>query len=530
MPITKLQPFNLDSNASYTFGTVTATNFVGNGSQLTGIVTGTTVPTVTAITYPGDDTAADTAGGQTITLTGTGFASGAAVIINGVTAGVVSVVNSTTITFTAPAVTAGSYVVYVVNTNGTTALAVPGIQYSGTPAWTTAAGTLGTYSKQLSFSANLTATGDAPITYSVLSGTLPSGITLTANTGVVSGTTPNVASSTTYNFTIRSTDAQLQDTDRAFSITVVPLNPPPAVQYLVVAGGGAGGGRHGGGGGAGGLLQGTASSIITGSSFTVTVGAGAPTATGGARGGIGSNSILTNASLGTITTYGGGGGGVYPNPNDTGLSGGSGGGGGSDSGTSAGGLASPSGQGNAGGSGVGNQPGDARPTGGGGGAGAAGTNGSYLLAQPGNGGVGVLWLDGYYYAGGGGGGNWSTGIPAGNGGLGGGGGGGMQGHGPAGTGGGSALNSGANGNQSNSNPGNSSGGAAGANTGGGGGGAGQSQYSGYTGTGGAGGSGAVVVRYADTYDAAASTTGSPTVTVAGGFRLYRFTTSGSITF
>jgi len=128
MPITKLQPFNLDSTASYTFGTVTATNFVGNGSQLTGIVSGTTVPTVTAIAYPGDDTAADTAGGQTITLTGTGFASGASVIINGQTAGVVSVVNSTTITFTAPAVTAGSYIVYVVNTNGTTALAVPGIQ------------------------------------------------------------------------------------------------------------------------------------------------------------------------------------------------------------------------------------------------------------------------------------------------------------------------------------------------------------------------------------------------------------------
>ena len=177
MPITKLQPFNLDATASYTFGTVTATNFVGNGSQLTGIVTGTTVPTVTAITYPGDDTAADVAGGQTITLTGTGFVSGATVIINGVTASVVSVVNSTTITFTAPALSAGSYVVYVVNTNGTTALAVPGIQYSGVPAWTTSAGTLGTAVKQTSFTANLSATGDAPISYSVYSGSLPSGLT-----------------------------------------------------------------------------------------------------------------------------------------------------------------------------------------------------------------------------------------------------------------------------------------------------------------------------------------------------------------
>jgi hypothetical protein len=39
----------------------------------------------------------------------------------------------------------------------------------------------------------------------------------------------------------------------------------------------------------------------------------------------------------------------------------------------------------------------------------------------------------------------------------------------------------------------------------------------------------VVIRYADS-QAAATTTGSPTVTVAGGFRTYRFTGSGSITF
>jgi hypothetical protein len=30
--------------------------------------------------------------------------------------------------------------------------------------------------------------------------------------------------------------------------------------------------------------------------------------------------------------------------------------------------------------------------------------------------------------------------------------------------------------------------------------------------------------------AAAATTGSPTITVAGGYRVYRFTGSGSITF
>jgi hypothetical protein len=40
----------------------------------------------------------------------------------------------------------------------------------------------------------------------------------------------------------------------------------------------------------------------------------------------------------------------------------------------------------------------------------------------------------------------------------------------------------------------------------------------------------VIVRYLDAYSEAISTTGSPTLTTTGGYRIYTFTASGSITF
>jgi len=182
---------------------------------------GTTSPTISQIGYGGDDTAADVAGGGLITLTGTNFASGAKVLINTTPVGVVTVVSATQITFTAPQLAAGSYILYVVNLDGSTAIAVPGIQYSGVPAWSTAAGSLGTSYETAAISSTLSATSNSAVTYSVLSGTLPSGATLNSN-GTISGTSPLVSGSTTYTFTIRATDAENQDTDRQFSLTVNP--------------------------------------------------------------------------------------------------------------------------------------------------------------------------------------------------------------------------------------------------------------------------------------------------------------------
>lgn len=53
----------------------------------------------------------------------------------------------------------------------------------------------------------------------------------------------------------------------------------------------------------------------------------------------------------------------------------------------------------------------------------------------------------------------------------------------------------------------------------------------YTGTyGGNGGSGVAIISYSSNYDAASATTGSPTITTSGRYRIYTWTSSGSITF
>jgi hypothetical protein len=114
----------------------------------------------------------------------------------------------------------------------------------------------------------------------------------------------------------------------------------------------------------------------------------------------------------------------------------------------------------------------------------------------------------------GGAGSTTNGATGGTGGTGGGNGG-AGGNGGTGTGGGAGGTGGSSG----------AGGNGTANTGGGGGGGGYS-----AGLGGSGGSGKVTIRYSDSFALAVSTTGSPTIQTTGGFHIYTFTGSGSITF
>jgi hypothetical protein len=299
------------------------------------------------------------------------------------------------------------------------------------------------------------------------------------------------------------------------------LSPLPIdIDYLVVAGGGAGG-NYGasGGGGAGGLRTsygatsgGGASnetaytSVSAGTVITVTVGAGGANQSAGndptqsSTGLSGSNSSISGSSLTTITSIGGGGGARV----GTGGTGGSGGGGGDEDASAPDGVAGGSGtanQGYDGGDGGTGPLGDSiQCGGGGGGASASGSNG-VTSSQGGAGGNGLavsITGSSVSYAGGGGG---STGVSiaalGGSGGTGGGGTGGSNGvHATNGT----------------------------ANTGGGGG--GETNITSYQA--GSGGSGVVILRLlASQYTG--TTTGSPTVTDDGDYKVVKFTGSGSYT-
>lgn len=179
-------------------------------------------PTITGYSISGyDDTAIDPAGGQTIIVTGTGFSAGTSATLGGTIIGAVTYVSQTQITFTAPAKSAGTYSLVVYSASGAAAILVPGLTYSSVPSFTTPAGSIGSAVETTSLNTSVVATSDSSITYSLVSGSLPSGATLASN-GTITGTMPVTSNSTTYTFAIKATDAELQDVTRTFTLTVNP--------------------------------------------------------------------------------------------------------------------------------------------------------------------------------------------------------------------------------------------------------------------------------------------------------------------
>lgn len=464
-------------------------------------------------------------GSATLEITGTNFSTGAiasAIGTNGVEVNansttVNSIVSITTV-FSGLSAAYEPYDIKVTNTSNLFGLLPDSLYINQSPIWQTSSGSLGTFNEQVSITLSALSATDpesTPVTYALASGsTLPSGVSLNGSTGVISGTLPDIATDTTYSFTVNATDGA-NTIPRTFSLTSVAQIE---VEILVVAGGGGGGSQVGGGGGAGGLIYSSAYNITRGISLPVSVGTGGVGGPWqGAPGGSRPGSYGTNTVFGSWTAFGGGGGGGHGS-NDpasgadglitqSGRPGGSGGGGGANSSNGAAGGAtqtSPSGgtgYGFSGGTGfVSNWSG-----GGGGGSGSAGSNSTSNVGGTGGSGkqYSITGTSLFYAAGGGGCGN--LGLDSG-----------AQG--------GSGIGGNGVGNSGNTSTKYATDGAA--NTGSGGGGARD------TGPAGDGGSGVVVIAYPDTKPAAVISSGlvynQPT---RSGYRVYRFTAgTGTVTF
>ena len=204
-------------NAKLTNSTITIN---GSPVSLGGSVTvGETKPTISSISPTVIENTQ-----TSITITGTNFVNGInveAIATNG------SIIQADTVTFnSATSVSAAftistdaTYFLRLENPDGnavrsSTAL----LTVSDAPAWTTSAGSLGTNAAGSAVSYTVAATGAT--SFAIQSGALPGGVTLNTSTGVISGTESGTTAETTYNFTIRASDAENQTADRAFSITI----------------------------------------------------------------------------------------------------------------------------------------------------------------------------------------------------------------------------------------------------------------------------------------------------------------------
>jgi len=470
-------------------GNLSAGGYIlGNGSLLTGLATPLAVSNVRVSDNAGvvqTELAVDTTGGGYVVINGSGFTNTPATVLFGNIAalgfGMNSATSSTYISSSkylcqVPALASGTYAAWMYHNNAVAVLQ-NALKYSIPASWTTAA-LLANVVKNVAFSRTLVATSDSTITYGNTSA-LPTGVTLNASTGVLTGNiTANIAGTDTYGFTIQAIDLELQKSLRTFSLTAtmsilvasggtvttsgnyrihtftssgtftVTANGG-SVEYLVIAGGGGGGVTAGGGGGAGGVLFGTMTSAVQ--AYSVTVGAlGAGGVNSGAVPAVsGSPSVFS-----AFTAVGGGGGGsmdyLVSAVSGRGKDGGSGGGGTRATGTPGTGTA---GQGNDGGLGI---NGDGTTAlGSGGGSYTAAGGGSLAATRGGNGAAGYTSsISGaaVTYAGGGGGGSGSTYV-GGTGGTGGGGNGSKSttvgvaatGYGSGGGGGGASSGNGANG-------------------------------------------------------------------------------------
>ena len=215
----------LDGSAKLTDAVFPAVLPAVDGSNLTGVAE--TKPIISSIS-PDTITNAQTS----ITITGANFVSVPQVEFLNPSTGIwyvantVTFNNSTSLTVQATLTVDAQYKIRIENPNGLAVLSGTILTVSDAPTWTTAAGDLGTFAGDFSGTvATVVATSDSAVTYSettsVLTNASQANCSLNSSTGVITTTDFGGSSTTatTYNFTIRATDAEGQTADRSFSLT-----------------------------------------------------------------------------------------------------------------------------------------------------------------------------------------------------------------------------------------------------------------------------------------------------------------------
>ena len=235
-----------DSSGNLTFAAqATATTFSGSGASLTNIPNGAldnnsitingsavslggnvtigeTKPTITSISPSTIDNTQ-----STITITGSNYLVGTQVEFINTSTGIwypastIVYNNSTSLTATITLSVDAQYRMRIENPDGNAVISTSNIlTVSDAPTWTTSAGSLGSFAGNFSGTiATVAATSDSAVTFSEVGSNLTTANVTLSSAGVLSTTDFGGASTsaTTYNFTLRATDAEGQTADRSFS-------------------------------------------------------------------------------------------------------------------------------------------------------------------------------------------------------------------------------------------------------------------------------------------------------------------------
>ena len=165
---------------------------------------------------------------EVITINGADFEDGCEIEFGEIISDSMTFNNSGQVTAETGELVSGAYTVRVVNPVGLRGLLIDGLVVDASPEWSTGAGDLGSVVDSQTgehFTLEATDAEGQDLTYTVVSGNLPGGLSLDSNTGVISGDPDDVDDTTTFEFTVAVADTARDPNtvERTFSIDINDL-------------------------------------------------------------------------------------------------------------------------------------------------------------------------------------------------------------------------------------------------------------------------------------------------------------------